>query len=65
MYVCMYVCMACLFFYQSFLSRTLSNHRTAGEEKGLSFIPLYRFHPLTNIQTFIFNFACEMTITSF
>ena len=26
-----------------------------------SFIPLYHFHPLTNIQTFICNFACEMT----
>ena len=29
------------------------------------FIPLYHFHPLTNIQTFICNFACEMTITYF
>ena len=32
---------------------------------GSSFIPLYHFHPLTNIQTFICNFACEMTITYF
>ena len=29
------------------------------------FILLYHFHPLTNIQTFICNFACEMTITYF
>ena len=28
-------------------------------------IPLYNFHPLTNIQTFICNFAREMTITYF
>ena len=38
-------------------------HRTAGEGRGPSFIPLYHFHPLTNIQTFICSFACEMTIT--
>ena len=40
------------FFYQRFLSRTLTTHRTAGEGRGPSFIPLYHFHPLTNIQTF-------------
>ena len=51
------------FFYQNFLSRTLATHRTAGEVRGPSFIALYHFHPLTNIQAFIFNFACEMTIT--
>ena len=28
-------------------------------------IPFYHFHPLTNIQTFICNFACEMIITYF
>ena len=50
------------FFYQGFLSRTLMTHRTEGEERGPFFIPLYHFHPLTNIQTFICNFACEMTI---
>ena len=53
------------FFHQGFLSRTLTTHRTAGEGRGPSFIPLYHFHPLTNIQTFICNFACEMTITYF
>ena len=53
------------FFYQGFLSRALTTHRTAGEGKGPSFIPLYHSHPLTNIQTFICNFACEMTITYF
>ena len=39
------------FFYQDFLSRTLTTHRTAGEGRGpFFFIPLYHFHPLTNIQ---------------
>ena len=40
-------------------------HRTAGEGSRPFFIPLYHFHLLTNIQTFICNFACEMTITYF
>ena len=53
------------FFYQGFLSRTLTTHRIAGEGRGLSFIPLYHFQQLTNIQTFICNCACEMTITYF
>ena len=53
------------FFYQGFLSRTLTAHRTAGEGRRPSFIPLFHFHPLTNIQTFICNFAREMTITYF
>ena len=55
----------CFFFYQGFLSRTLTTDRTAGEGRGPSFIPLYHFHLLTNIQTFICNFAGEMTITYF
>ena len=29
------------------------------------FSPLYHFHPLANIETFICNFACEMTMTYF
>ena len=37
-------------FYQDFLSRTLTTHRTAGERRGPSFIPHYHFRPLTNIQ---------------
>ena len=45
------------FFYQGFLSRTLTIHRTAGEGRGPFSIPLYHFHPLTNIQTFMRNFA--------
>ena len=53
------------FFYQDYLSRTLKTHRTAWQERGPSFIPLYHFHPLTNSQTFICNFACEVTITYF
>ena len=52
-------------FYHDFLSRTLTTHRTGLEGRGPFFIPLYHFHPLTNIQTFICNFACEMTITYF
>ena len=51
------------FFCQGLLSRTLATDRTAGDRKRLCFIPLYHFHPLTNIKTFIYNFACEMTIT--
>ena len=53
------------FFLSGFLSQTLTTHRTAGEGRKPSFIPLYYFHPLTNIQTCICNFACEMTITYF
>ena len=53
-----------IFLYQGFLSRTLVTHRKAGEGKEASFIPMYRFYPLTNIQTFICNFACEMTRSS-
>ena len=30
-----------------------------------SFIPHYHFQPVTDIQKFICNFACEMTITYF
>ena len=59
MRVCVYI------LHQGFLSQTLTIHRTAGEESGPSFIPLYHFHPFTNIETFICNFACEMTITYF
>ena len=50
-----------LFFIFVFLSgvssQTLTIHSTVGEGRGPSFIPLYHFHPLTNIETFIFNFA--------
>ena len=46
-------------------SQTLTIHRTAGERREPSFIPLYHFHPLTNIETFICNFACEMTTRIF
>ena len=52
-------------FYQGFLSRTLTTHRTAGEGRRPLFIPLYHFHPLTNIQILVCNFACMMTITYF
>ena len=33
-----------IFFYQDFLSRTLTIHRTAREDRGPFFIPLYHFH---------------------
>ena len=39
------------FFYQGFLSRTLTTHRTAGKRREPSFCSLYHFHPLPNIQT--------------
>ena len=55
----------CFIFSQVFLSQTLMIHRTAGEGRGPSFIPPYHFQPLTNIKTFICNFACKMTITYF
>ena len=53
------------FFYQGYLSQTLTIHRTAGEGRGSSFIPLYHFHPLMKIEAFTCNLACEMTITYF
>ena len=34
-------------------------------KRGDHFFPLYLFHPLTNIETFICNFASEMTMTYF
>ena len=34
------------FFCLGFLSRTFTNHRTAGEGKGISLSPHYHFHPL-------------------
>ena len=51
------------FFLSGFSLRTLTTHMTAGKGRAPSFIPLYHFQQ--NIQTFICNFACEMTITYF
>ena len=52
-----------------FFSWILTTHRTAGEERGPSLplpsFPLCHFHPFTNVQAFICNFAREMTITYF
>ena len=53
------------FFLSGVSSQTLTIHRTAEEGRGASFIPLYHFYPLTNIETFICGFACEMIITFF
>ena len=39
-----------LFFFQGFLSQTLTIHRTAGERRGSSFIPLYDFHSIKTLR---------------
>ena len=54
-----------LFFYQGFFSQTLTIYAAEGKVRGSFFISLYFFHPLTNIQTFIYNFAREMTSAYF
>ena len=58
-----------LFFSFFFLSRFFftdtDNSQDSRGKEGTFFIPLYHFHPLTNIQTFMCNFAREMTITYF
>ena len=54
-------CPFIFFFYQGFLSRTLTTRSTAGEGRGASFIPLYHFQLLTNIETFTCNSGFEMT----
>ena len=44
----------CIFFFSIRVFFTGTDvHRTAGEGRRPSFIPLYHFHPLTNIETFI------------
>ena len=47
-------------FYQGFLSRTLTTHRTTGQRRGPYFIPLYHFHPLTNIQKRIWSLSAPI-----
>ena len=37
-------------YYQCFLSQTLTVYKTAGEERGLSFIPLCHFYPLRTLR---------------
>ena len=44
------------FFYQGFLSQTLTTHRTEGEERGPFFIPFHSTTP-THLQTFRHLFA--------
>ena len=53
-----------VFFQSLFLSQTLTIHWKEGKG-GAIFTPLYHIHPLTNIQTFICNFASEMTTAYF
>ena len=55
----------CLFFLSGFFFIDTDDSQDSRGREGPSFIPLYHFHPLTNIETFICNFACEMTITYF
>ena len=50
------------FFLSGFSSQTQDYSQ---DSRGPFFIPLYHFHPLTNIETLICNFACEMTTTYF
>ena len=49
------------FFYQGFLSRTLTTHRTAGKRREPSFCSLYHFHPLPNIQTLTLHMRWFLT----
>ena len=47
-------------FFQSFISRTQTTHRTAGEGKGPSFIPLYYFQlPPSNEYSNIYLQLCK------
>ena len=52
------------FFFLTGFSFTETNdsHDSKGRQ-GASVILLYHFHAITNIEIFISNFACEMTIT--
>ena len=52
-----------LIFYQDFYFTDTEDSRDIKGRKRTMFIPLYLFHPVTNIQTFTCNFACEMTNT--
>ena len=54
-----------LFFLSWFSFTDTDNSQDSRRREGPSFIPLYHFHPLTKIQTFICNFAHEITITYF
>ena len=51
------------FFLLGFSFTNTYDSQSSRGKGGLSFIPLYHFHPLTSIQRFICNFPCEMTVT--
>ena len=53
------------FFISRFSFKDTDSSQDCRGRKETIFIPLYPFHPLTNIQKFICNFACEMTTTYF
>ena len=51
----------CCFFFLSGVSFTdTDNSQDSRGREGTFFIPLYHFHPLTNIQTFMCNFALSL-----
>ena len=58
-------CLSFLFFSIRVFFTDTDNSQDSRERDEPSFVPLYHFHPLKNIETFICNFACEMTITYF
>ena len=47
------------FFYLGFLSRTLTNHRTAGE--GISLTPHYHFHQSHTLRQYPGDYCRELT----
>ena len=53
------------FFYQDFFFTDTDDLRETRGKEEIIFIPLHHLHPLTNILTFTFNFACGMTTTYF
>ena len=53
------------FFLSGFFFTDTSDSQDSRRMEGTIFFPLCHFHPLTNIQTFICNFTCEMTLHTF
>ena len=53
------------FFLSGFSFKDTGDSQDSRGREGTSFIPFYHFLLITNIQTFICNFAYEMTTTYF
>ena len=53
-----------LFSIRLFFHKTDDSQASRGKEATI-FLPLYHFYQVTNIQVFMYNFACEMTTTCF